>query len=129
MAHNAKKILGLCLMACIAAMLAPINATAQAEEQQTDKMLQPQGLNYAGIYALRQLDPNLTGSGVKFAVISRSITYIDGEPQNDYRPSTENKSFDSHLLYTVRRRPRRIQLSIGPISLSGSCACRKGRHL
>ena len=93
MAHNAKKILGLCLMACIAAMLAPINATAQAEEQQTDKMLQPQGLNYAGIYALRQLDPNLTGSGVKFAVISRSITYIDGEPQNDYRPSTENKCF------------------------------------
>jgi len=80
MIQTVKKMLGLCLMACIAAMLAPINATAEAEEQQTDKMLQPQGLNYAGIYALRQLDPNLTGSGVKFAVISRSITYIDGEP-------------------------------------------------
>jgi len=43
-------------------MPAPIGA-AQTQEQQTDKILQPQGLNSAGIYALRQLDPSLTGSG------------------------------------------------------------------
>jgi hypothetical protein len=88
-----KKMFGLCLMACMAAMLAPMSAIAEAQEQQTDKMLQPQGLNYAGIYALRQIDPNLTGTGVKFAVICRSITYTDGEPQNDYRPSTEHNCF------------------------------------
>jgi len=52
-----------------------------------NETLQPQGLNYAGIYALKQLDPNLTGAGVKFAVLCRSNTYIDGEPQNDYRPA------------------------------------------
>ena len=55
--------------------------------------LQPQGLNYAGLYQLRQLDPNLTGAGVKFALVSRSITYIDGEPQNDYRPASDHDCF------------------------------------
>jgi hypothetical protein len=58
-------------------------------------MLQPQGLNHAGIYTLRQIDPNLTGDGVKFAVISRSITYIDGEPQNDYRMDISHNCFKS----------------------------------
>jgi len=43
-----------------------------------------------GIAALRLADPNLTGRGVKFAVVCRSITYIDGEPQNDYIPYTEH---------------------------------------
>ena len=93
MIQISKRMFGLCLMACMAAMLAPISAVAETQEQQTDKMLQPQGLNYAGIYALRQIDSNLTGSGVKFAVICRSITYTDGEPQNDYRPSTEHNCF------------------------------------
>lgn len=55
--------------------------------------LQPQGLNHAGIYQLRQLDPNLTGAGVKCAVICRSITYVDGEPQNDYRPAEDHNCF------------------------------------
>jgi len=54
---------------------------------------QPQGLNYAGLYQLRQLDPNLTGAGVKFALVSRSITYVDGEPQNDYRPASDHNCF------------------------------------
>ncbi|MFH1371855.1 MAG: S8 family serine peptidase [Planctomycetota bacterium] len=57
--------------------------------------LQPQGLDYAGIYGLRQLDPNLTGAGVKCAVICRSITYIDGEPQNDYRPDENHNCFEN----------------------------------
>jgi hypothetical protein len=55
--------------------------------------LQPQGLDYAGLYQLRQLDPNLTGAGVKCAVICRSITYVDGEPQNDYRPAEDHNCF------------------------------------
>ena len=54
---------------------------------------QPQGLNHAGIYQLRQIDPNLTGLGVKFAVVSRSITYIDGKPQNDYQPQANHNCF------------------------------------
>jgi hypothetical protein len=58
-----------------------------------DVNLQPKGLNYVGIYALRQLDPNLTGKGVKFAVVCRSITYIDGKPQNDYQPAVGHNCF------------------------------------
>ncbi len=92
MVQNTKKMLSFCLIACIAALLAH-TATIAAAQQQTEEMLQPQGLNFSGIYALKQLDPNLTGSGIKFAVICRSITYIDGEPQNDYRPSTEHNCF------------------------------------
>jgi len=94
MAQSGKKILGLCLIACMAAMLAAGSAVAIA----SDETLQPQGLNASGIYALRQLDPNLTGSGIKFAVICRSNTYIDGEPQNDYRPSIEHSCFKDKQL-------------------------------
>ena len=92
MAQSGKKILGLCLIACMAAMLAAGSTLARAEGPQTNETLQPQGLNFSGIYALSQLDPNLTGSGVKFAVICRSNTYIDGEPQNDYRPNIKHSS-------------------------------------
>ncbi len=49
------------------------------------------GLDAGGIYALRQIEANLTGSGIDFAVISRSITYTDGLPQNDYRPAVGHK--------------------------------------
>ncbi|MGA1979099.1 MAG: S8 family serine peptidase [Sedimentisphaerales bacterium] len=98
MAQSGKKILGLCLIACMAAMLASGNTIAKAEGPQTTETLQPQGLNSSGIYALRQLDPNLTGAGVKFAVICRSNTYIDGEPQNDYRPNIEHSCFKDKQL-------------------------------
>ena len=89
------------LIAGIAALLIPVCAVAKSTEPQADKMLQPQGLNHAGVYALRQINPNLTGAGVKFAVICRSVTYINGEPQNDYRPSIEHnclktKQFSFH---------------------------------
>jgi len=77
-------------LTAVAAVTLAVLRIAVAEEQQTEKILQPQGLNAAGIYALRQLDASLTGSGVRIAVICRSNTYINGEPQNDYRPSTEN---------------------------------------
>ncbi len=62
-------------------------------EQQSIGNFQPQGLNYAGIYQLKQTDPNLTGAGVKVALVSRSITYLDGEPQNDYRPAADLNCF------------------------------------
>ena len=85
-------------MACVAAMPVSMSAVASAEGPQIDKTLQPQGLNHAGIYALRQIDPGLTGAGVKFAVISRSFTYINGEPQNDYRPSIGHDCFKAKQL-------------------------------
>jgi len=94
MADRAKKMHALRLMAVATVTLAVLR-TAAGEGQQTEKILQPQGLNAAGIYALRELDANLTGSGVKIAVICRSNTYINSEPQNDYRPSTENNCLKS----------------------------------
>ncbi len=55
--------------------------------------VQPQALNWAGVYALRQTDPNLTGAGVHFGVLCRSLTYIDGNPQNDYQPNVKHACF------------------------------------
>ena len=46
--------------------------------------MQPQALNFAGIYAIHDIDPNLTGAGIKFGIVSRSYTYNGAEPQNDY---------------------------------------------
>jgi hypothetical protein len=102
MARSGKKVISLHLIVAIAAMLAAGSAVAIAAPVpsivEADETLQPQGLNFSGIYALRQLDPNLTGSGVKFAVLCRSNTYIDGEPQNDYRPSIEHNCFKNKQL-------------------------------
>ncbi len=91
-----KKILIFGLTACVAMMMSTKAATAS--QQQPDIILQPQALNPTAIYTLRQIDPNLTGLGIKFAVICRSITYIDGKPQNDYRPSTEHNCFGQKQL-------------------------------
>jgi len=101
MVKTAKKFSGQCVAACLAALFVSTSITAAAEAPQIDKTLQPQALDYAGIYALKQTDPNLTGTGVKLAVICRSINYIDGKPQNDYRPATShncfaNKQFNFH---------------------------------
>ena len=67
--------------------------TGAALAQPDIQSYQPQGLNYAGLYQLREIDPNLNGDGVKFAVICRSITYRQGEPQNDYRPAIDHDCF------------------------------------
>ncbi|MHC4624976.1 MAG: S8 family serine peptidase [Planctomycetota bacterium] len=75
------------LLAC-AVLVQAHSALAQSE-------LQPQALTHAGIHSLRQIDPNLTGSGARLAALSRSITYTENEPQNDYRPSTAHSCFDT----------------------------------
>jgi hypothetical protein len=68
-------------------------ATAQGQDLST---IQPQALNWAGIQNLRQSDPNLTGTGVRFGVICRSFTYdANGEPQNDYQPNVKHACFQS----------------------------------
>jgi len=88
--QSPKKTFVMSLIVCVAAMVIPLRAVTGAENQPTQTIYQPQALNHAGIYALRDIEPQLTGSGVKFAVICRSITYIDDEPQNDYRPNIEH---------------------------------------
>jgi hypothetical protein len=90
------------------------DSTSSPQAASPDKQaLQPQGLNHAGIYALKQLDPNLTGAGVKFAVVCRSITYIDGQPQNDYQPAGvhncfKDASFSYHDLHSADDEPAGI---------------------
>ncbi len=86
--HN-KKMTGLSLAVFLVALFIFTSASAATVNLQ----LQPQGLNHAGVYALRQIESGLTGSGVKFAVICRSVTYIDSEPQNDYRPNIKHNCF------------------------------------
>lgn len=93
MIRTPKRTVILSLMVCLAVLLGPVSTVARAQALETDKVLQPQGLNHAGVYALREIEPSLTGSGVKFAIVCRSITYIDEEPQNDYRPNIEHNCF------------------------------------
>ncbi|MFC1635043.1 S8 family serine peptidase [Planctomycetota bacterium] len=78
---------------CLSAILGSVAFGAGADSLQLENVLQPQGLQRTGIYALRQIYPNLTGAGVKFGIICRSITYIDGEPQNDCRPDIRHNCF------------------------------------
>lgn len=67
-------------------LLCPAFVLAVADTQPLDTgiAIEPSGLSYAGIYDLRAIDPNLTGTGVKIASVCRSKTYIEGLPQDDY---------------------------------------------
>jgi len=93
MVQSRKRLPFLRLIALAGAFWAYTGAAAKAEGSGADAILQPQALGQRGVYALRSIDPNLTGSGVKFAVICRSITYADDEPQNDYRPNSQHNCF------------------------------------
>jgi len=61
-----------------------------AENSPTPDQLQPAALQRVGITSLKQLDPTLTGDGVKIAAVCRSFTYIEDVPQNDYRPDLQH---------------------------------------
>ncbi len=86
------------LMACLAIMLGPSGIVARAQNPAIENVLQPQGLNHTGIYALREIDPTLTGAGVRFALVCRSFTYIDETPQNDYQPDISHNCFRANRL-------------------------------
>lgn len=96
MTQTTKKTLLLSLIASLAVLFSSANIAAGADDSLSNNILQPQGLEHTGVYALREIDPNLTGAGVKFAVISRSYTYIDDEPQNDYRPDISHDCFKTN---------------------------------
>jgi hypothetical protein len=64
------------------------------------KQLQPQALDFVGIREIKSLYPNLNGRDVNIAVISRSSTYTNGQPQNDYRPDfTHNCLKNARLIF------------------------------
>ena len=73
----------------------PGGVFAQLETINSDIIFQPQALEFTGIYDLREIDPNLTGTGVKYAVVCRSFSYINENPQNDYRPAMSHNCFAS----------------------------------
>jgi len=82
----------------VVGLLVGVLACAGVAGAQDALLLQPQGLDYIGIYALRQIDPALTGDGVRFGVLSRSVSYKDGEPQNDYQPNVKHACFQTARL-------------------------------
>ena len=55
--------------------------------------IEPSGFDLVGINLLREQDPSLTGRNTTVALICRSVTYIDGKPQNDYRPDLGHQCF------------------------------------
>ena len=81
----------------IAAVLIGSTVVGRASAQ-NGPVVQPQGLNWAGIYALRGSDPSLTGAGVRVGVVCRSFTYNDGEPQYDYLPNMSHNCFQNARL-------------------------------
>ena len=72
------------------AILAGFLAVAGRTAAQDLSLLQPQGLDRVGIYALREAAPNLTGEGVRFGVLCRSVTHQEDEPYKDYLPNTRH---------------------------------------
>jgi hypothetical protein len=80
-------------------LLAGLAAAARAADA-PDSSSQPQALGWAGVYALQQAEPNLTGTGLRVAVICRSATYNDKcEPQNDYQPNAGHICFQNAKLH------------------------------
>ena len=74
-------------------LVCAVGAAGGAEYLRTTDTLQPQGLKSAGIYDLREIDPSLNGTGVRFGVVCRVFTYLGDKPQNDYRPAIEHSCF------------------------------------
>jgi hypothetical protein len=54
--------------------------------------VEPAALEAIGLRDVVEQDPNLTGLGVRIAAICRSMTYLDGVPQGDYRFSMNHSA-------------------------------------
>ena len=48
--------------------------------------IQPEAVGFVGVYRLRDLEPGLTGEGLRVGVLAPSRTYLNNQPQNDYQP-------------------------------------------
>lgn len=62
-------------------------------DNQTSLPIEPSALDYARIRALVQIEPSLTGRGIRIAYICPSETYINNRPQNDYRINMNHYCF------------------------------------
>jgi hypothetical protein len=62
-------------------------------------LLQPAALDCTGTYSLRRIDPALTGKDVTIAAVCRSLTYLAGQPQNDYRLNIDHACFGSRDIH------------------------------
>jgi len=69
---------------------------AAGEQTDSEPNLHPLAFNAAGIHELQQIDPNLTGEGVKLVLVSRSMTYIEDGSQSDYQPWIAHPCFDEN---------------------------------
>ncbi len=101
-------------MVCLVVICGPSVLGADVDALESEDLFHPQGLKHTGIYALRQIDLDLTGTGVKFGVICRSMTYIDNEPQNDYHPDIRHNCFKNSGL--TPEQPDEILYGISPHS-------------
>jgi hypothetical protein len=69
------------LFAAVLVLITTAGVYAEQNQPADSQLLQPQALGVAGIFALRDSDANLTGTGVNVAVISRSFTYVNNRLQ------------------------------------------------
>lgn len=97
---------------CPAVVMLPVMlALAGAVCTSAHAATQPAGLGYVNIPVLRLSDPNLLGEGVTIAAICRSLTYLDGRPQNDYRLNTEHSCLWQSRVNFVDGYPDQVGIS------------------
>ncbi len=80
-----KKIRVNALLSALAIAMLVLPCVRSLAADDSAGLYQPASLYYSGTYELRENDPTLTGAGTKIATICRSLTYLDDQPQNDYR--------------------------------------------
>jgi hypothetical protein len=93
MVQSAKKTPVSTLIPWAVMVLATSTTLAEIQLPVSNELMQPHAFNQLGLHALRQVEPGLTGSNVSFAVICRSQTYVDGQPQNDHHPNVSHNCF------------------------------------
>ncbi|OQY06532.1 MAG: hypothetical protein B6I25_03750 [Planctomycetales bacterium 4572_13] len=88
----AKNIAFVCVVAfvCVAAGASADNAVP----------MEPAALDFTNTRSLWKVDPNLTGKGILIGAICRSITYVNNQPQNDYRFNMDHTClYDADVLF------------------------------
>lgn len=60
------------------------------------KPTHPLTYEYTGTYELQQIEPALDGSDVSITALCRSLSYLNGEPLNDYRPLMSHNCFTNN---------------------------------
>lgn len=93
MVNSAVKRCVFCSIVLAAMVFSAAAADVIEPSESAVSSLQPLAFDAVGLSSLKELEPQLTGSGVRFAVICRSFTYTDGQPQNDYRPDVRANCF------------------------------------